>query len=242
MAKLLLGRCDPHPPGYYLLLKAWQILGENEAWLRLPSLFGAILAVPVTYQVGVRLAARFHLEKAVQEPAQTSAAKTADNGKSVRWSFVVLAALLLAFHPMQTWYASEARMYALAQCAGLVVVWFGLHLMVMSSDDRGGMSRALILYWLVTVLALLVGISTLLAWGVLQLLWLAHGRPRARLWLGSQGAVLIPMLILSMVPSQRQTLGQVHYSVFLAIQAARLGIDLTPSTAKWLLLVFDHAN
>jgi hypothetical protein len=239
IVNLLLGRCDPNPPGYYLLLKAWQALGENEAWLRLPSLFGAVLAVPATYQVGSRLAAKWPFKEVVHEPAQTSlatATKHRDMEKSVSWPFVVLSALLLALHPLQTWYASEARMYALAQCAGLAVVWFGLRLMVSPSGDKAGTRRALVWYWLVTVLGLLIGFSTLLAWAVLQLLWLARGRPRARLWLSSQGAVLLPVIILSLVPGQRQTLGQVHYSIFLSIQAARLGVDLTLSTAKWLLL------
>ena len=32
---LLIRLCDPHPPGYYLVLKGWMALGEVEACLRL---------------------------------------------------------------------------------------------------------------------------------------------------------------------------------------------------------------
>ncbi len=49
----------------------------------------------------------------------------------------VLAALLLAIYPLQVWYASEARMYILAQALGLVAVILGWGL-IRHSRNRGG--------------------------------------------------------------------------------------------------------
>jgi len=51
--------CDARPPGYYLLLKAWLAGGENEFWLRLPSLFAAVLAVALTYRLGREMVQAF---------------------------------------------------------------------------------------------------------------------------------------------------------------------------------------
>ena len=99
---LLGGLCDPHPAGYYLFLKGWLAGGESEFWLRLPSLLAAVLAVALTYRVGREAA-----------------------GRRCAW----LAALLLAVHPLQIWYAGEARMYALAQALGVLAVWLGLRLL-----------------------------------------------------------------------------------------------------------------
>ncbi|MDX1522750.1 MAG: hypothetical protein R3264_14070, partial [Anaerolineae bacterium] len=96
---LLTALCDPHPPGYYLLLKGWQFGGDQELWLRLPSLAAALLGVALTYRLGLKLGGR-------------------------RWAG--LALLLLAWHPLQVWYGGEARMYSLAQAGGLVLVWLGV--------------------------------------------------------------------------------------------------------------------
>ena len=51
LSTLLTTLCDPHPPGYYLLLKAWSVIGgESEFGLRAPSLLAAVLAVALTYR------------------------------------------------------------------------------------------------------------------------------------------------------------------------------------------------
>jgi len=49
---------DVHPPLYYLLMKLLLPFGKDEFWLRLPSIFAGILAIPLTYAVGVRWADR----------------------------------------------------------------------------------------------------------------------------------------------------------------------------------------
>jgi hypothetical protein len=233
--ELLLARCDPNPPGYYLLLKAWLFLSENEVWLRLPSLFGAVLAVCLIYQLGLHATAWRHPKESVLQPALPPTEATQNHKTELRAVFAILAALLLALHPLQSWYASEVRMYALVQCAGLAMVWFGLRLLAVPSARKIGM-REILPYWLLATLALLLGYSALLPWGLLQLFWVGFGRPRAWLWLSIQLAILLPLAALSLTPGQSQTLGQVHYSIFVSIQAARLGFYLTPPMAKWLLL------
>jgi len=182
---LLTTLCDPHPPGYYLLLKGWiRLFGsEKEFWLRFPSLLAAVLSVVVAYGLGVRAW-----------------------GKRGGW----LAAMLLALQPMQAWYASEARMYALTQLLGLLTVWLGMALLLslgrrqsaekhvggdvppsrlsptsdpQSSNPRHPRFLLFTFYWLVATVALWVDFSAFLAFAVLQLIWLAQGRPDARRWL-----------------------------------------------------------
>ena len=92
---LLKSLCDPHLPGYFLLLKTWLAAGETEAWLRLPSLLASLLAIALTYRIGVERCGR---------------------------TCAGLAAILLALQPLQSWYASEVRMYALVQTLGLMAV------------------------------------------------------------------------------------------------------------------------
>ena len=51
ISTLLWGLCDPHPPGYYLLLRGVATLGASEWWLRLPSALAGALSVPLTWLV-----------------------------------------------------------------------------------------------------------------------------------------------------------------------------------------------
>lgn len=73
-----------HPPLYYLLLRPFVILHHSEYMLRWLSATIGIVAVPLIYQVGRRLAGRV--------PG-------------------LLAAALLAVNPFHVWYSREARMY-----------------------------------------------------------------------------------------------------------------------------------
>ena len=76
---------DIHPPGYYLLLKAWIALaGESELALRMLSALQGTLAVAVSVALGRALGVR------------------------AAW----LGALLVAFNPFAVYYSQEARMYA----------------------------------------------------------------------------------------------------------------------------------
>jgi len=82
-----------HPPLYYAVARAALLLGQSEAFLRLPSAILGALTVPAIF----RLAARWA-------------------GPSTGW----IAALLLAVSPIHVWYSTDARMYALLAFLGAV--------------------------------------------------------------------------------------------------------------------------
>jgi hypothetical protein len=85
---------DIHPPGYYLLLRAWSLVaGRTEFALAYFSLFWGVLLIPLT----VRLA------------------RYLTTGPVASW-----AALLLAISPFNVWYSQEVRMYTLGAMFGLV--------------------------------------------------------------------------------------------------------------------------
>jgi uncharacterized membrane protein len=96
------GKRDPfHPPLYYSVLRVWiELAGSSEVAVRLLSAFASILGLAVFYLFGRKLL-----------------------GKDV----ALVAASLLAFSPLDLWYAQEARMYAVVSLAGLLfslgLVW-----------------------------------------------------------------------------------------------------------------------
>ncbi len=205
LTTLLHSLCDPHPPGYYVLLKTWLIAGDSEAWLRALSLLAALLAIVLLYQIGKE-----------------------HGGKACAG----LAALLLALQPLQSWYGSEVRMYALTQAAGLALVWLGWRIIAGSSQRR-----LIIAYLLVAIAALWIDYTALLAWGLLQLIWIANGSPRARRWMVWQSIVLLPGIIGLVTAGQSEGLRQSYQPIFLALQANSLGLPLTPTTATLALQV-----
>jgi 4-amino-4-deoxy-L-arabinose transferase-like glycosyltransferase len=96
----LLAALDQHPPGYYLLMHAWQsIAGSGEAALRFPSVCFSLASVLLTYVLARRIA-----------------------GEATG----LLGALIVAVAPFQIMSAQEARMYpllgalCLASTVGLV--------------------------------------------------------------------------------------------------------------------------
>lgn len=92
-----LGRTDVNTPFYYLLLKAWTVLGgDSEFWLRLPSALAGILCIPVVHAMGRRL-----------------------GGSGVG----LLAALFLATSSIHIRYSQEARPYALMVLAAGIALW-----------------------------------------------------------------------------------------------------------------------
>jgi 4-amino-4-deoxy-L-arabinose transferase-like glycosyltransferase len=77
---------DPHPPGYYLMLKGWTaLLGRGELVVRLLSALFGILLVGLVFLVGERLAGRW---------------------------VGTIAAGLVAVNPLLVWLSQEVRMYA----------------------------------------------------------------------------------------------------------------------------------
>ena len=213
--KLLFQPCDSHPPGYYLLLKGWMVLGETEVWMRLLSLFASVLAVALTAKVAFSISGE----------------------RAGAW-----AALLLSTFPLQVWYAAEVRMYALAQALGVALLIPAWHLLF-PAETRRGIDQArhwvVVGFWSLAVTALVVDVSALMPYIVLQLWWLARGRPYASRWLRLQAAVLIPVLIGWSV---WQVGADTYQPIFVAVQARRLGIPLEPGSAKRLLQVLAIAT
>ncbi len=87
-----------HPPLYYLILHhAINLTGVSEGWLRLPSAIFSTAGIGLFYLLARRL---FSAN-----------------------SFLPLAsATLLAFSPLDLWYAQETRMYALVTLCGIVIM------------------------------------------------------------------------------------------------------------------------
>lgn len=77
---------------YFLILRIWIIFGNNEFWLRLPSVGFGILSVFLVYRLGKKL-----FDKNVG----------------------LIAALLLALSPLAIFHSQEVRMYMLSVLLGL---------------------------------------------------------------------------------------------------------------------------
>lgn len=82
---------------YFLLMRGWIHLGDSETWLRLPSAFSGITAIPLLYLVARKFMGA--------EPA-------------------LAAAALLAFSPTHVYYSQEARGYTLAIVMVLLSTYF----------------------------------------------------------------------------------------------------------------------
>lgn len=89
---------DPHPPLYFSFLHEWLKLvpAGSEFWLRLPSALASIGGLILIYRLGQRL---------------------------FDTRFALIALLLLAFSPLEIWYAQEARFYPFIVLAGLLVAF-----------------------------------------------------------------------------------------------------------------------
>ncbi|MFH1073021.1 MAG: glycosyltransferase family 39 protein [Nanoarchaeota archaeon] len=88
---------DPHPPGYYLFLHFWQLLGKSEFWLRLSSVLFHAGAVVMAYLLG----------KLLFSPRTG-----------------ILAAGILAVSEAHLRYSQLLRMYSLIVLISLVAVYF----------------------------------------------------------------------------------------------------------------------
>ncbi len=101
---LVLRLCDPHPPGYYALLRVFILLaGAGEFVVRLPSALAALLSIAAL----ARLTRESDLVPGL--PPR-------------------LPAALLAVAPLHIWYAQEARMYAIVMLLGLTAAIFAVRL------------------------------------------------------------------------------------------------------------------
>jgi hypothetical protein len=87
---------------------------------------------------------------------------------------------------------------------------------------------------LTALMALGSDYAALLPFGVVQLLWLVHGRPYPRRWLSLQAVTLTSAAFLWLNASQLTALQYSYHAVFIAVQANRLGLDLTPASSGHL--------
>lgn len=227
IATLLWSLCDPHPPGYYLLVRAVAVFGDGEAWLRAPSALAGTLAVPVTWAVA-RAALR-----PLARPQQ-------------RWpdQAALLAAALVAVSPLHIWYSQEARAYALLSLLTLLMVLAGLRWYLQPTAMRaiGFLASG----WL----ALFTEYGALVIWLGLNLFLLsgwpwhscppaAKGEQQRRIfsrpwqWAALQAALLVPFGLWWLVSAQRASLANMSYQgVFLATQAQKVGLAWTPEEAS----------
>ena len=98
MLKYLLGAFQELPPGYYVLLRAWEFfVGRSEFALRYLSIVFGVLGVALIYRLGRR---------------------------GLGTGAGVIAALLLTLQPFHTYYSQDARMYSLMSAEAMVMVFF----------------------------------------------------------------------------------------------------------------------
>lgn len=224
LATLWWSLCDPHPPGYYLLLRGVAALGQEEAWLRLPSALAGTLAIPLTW-AAARAALRPTTQPAERWPDQAA----------------LLAAALVAVAPLAVWYSRELRAYALLSLLTLCAAWAGLRWRRRPSTAAA--LSFLLCGWLALwteygALAILIGLNlfVLSGWP-----WRPQAGSRAsadRRWLALQVALFAPFVAWWLASAQRSALAQMSYqAIFLAVQAQRLGLDWTPTSASRVIVV-----
>jgi 4-amino-4-deoxy-L-arabinose transferase-like glycosyltransferase len=98
MLKYLLGAFQELPPGYYMLLRAWEFfVGRSEFVLRYLSLIFGVLGVALIYRLGRR---------------------------GLGTGAGVIAALLLTLQPFHAYYSQDARMYSLMPVEAMAMVFF----------------------------------------------------------------------------------------------------------------------
>lgn len=123
-----LSRIDTHmqAPLYYVFLHIIiRLFGNSEIAIRIPSALASILAIILLYRI---LKARCSPHTAL------------------------VGALLCALSPFQLWYAQEARVYSLAFCMSLVLIW--LFLTWYKKEGRG--TREIVLLSLASIIALMI--------------------------------------------------------------------------------------
>ena len=170
---------DIHPPAYYLLLHAWQLISAPSvafgleylyAW---PSLCLDMLVVALTYPI----------------------TKRAFGNTAARWA---LALALL--HPAQIWFAQEVRMYALGAFCLMLTLWAVTPLLVDHEPKQTSITIPRITLMLYPTAAIL-GLYTLyyfvfwlLPLNIAVLLYIGYKGRAIRTWIALQFIVLIGWL------------------------------------------------
>jgi uncharacterized membrane protein len=226
---------DNHPPLYYLILHGWLWFGRSEFLVRLPSVFVSLITLALTYRLGRRFL----------------------GGRTA-----VLVVALLAFAPLDGWYAQEARMVIWVTPAALLLA-LGLSRL----PERPGVGAMLVacglalgLYLDYTIIPLWLGSSLiwllfwansgrdwrpLLAWlGGSLAGWLAF----APLWwhlglvFGRYGEVFFVASLSRLLGERMVGVGMVIALLFLFVVTALAGSRLKPAlrtvgTGWWVWLI-----
>jgi hypothetical protein len=157
---------EPHPPAYYVFIHIWtRAMGDHEFILRLPSLIGGILCVPLTYALG----------RAWKRP----------------WAGL-WASALVALNPFLIWHAQDARMYTFLTVSGLGSIWFAAQLA--SGRKTGANSLGYVLTTLLALTSHYYALFLLAAQNMAWVVgWLTRWYPRrrAKSWLGTQAALAL---------------------------------------------------
>ena len=217
--------CDPHPPGYYVVLNGFLSLGRNEFWVRLPSAIAGTLSIPLLYALSRELAAVFSQPWLDRRTG-------------------VLASLLLAVAPLHVWYAQEARMYALVTALGICAVCFAVRV------ASRGRTRDALGYVLFATFALYVDQSSLLPLILANLLWggvwlwtrsqgaRSSGWQVAR-WVGLQlvvGAAFWLWWSRAFFP-ERFDAGTFYQLTMLKLSLERIGLSISLVELRWALVI-----
>lgn len=94
-----------HMPLYFLIMRLWSNIGQDEFVMRYFSLLCGILMLPLIYKIGCLLA---------------------------NHQVGLSAAFLLAISPFHIWYSQETRMYTLVSLMVLLTHWFLFRLLIKS--------------------------------------------------------------------------------------------------------------
>lgn len=224
LTTLLWSLCDPHPPGYYLLLRGMAALGQGEAWLRLPSVLAGTLAVPLTWAVA-RAALRPTAQPDQRWPEQAA----------------LLAAALVAVAPLAVWYSQEARAYGALALLALAMAWVALRWRL--QPTRRTAAAFLLAGWLALAteygaLVILFGLNLFLLSGWPWQPVSDNRSGSSRQWLTLQAVLLTPFVLWWLISAQPAALAQMSYqAIFLAVQAQRLGLDWTPEVAQRVIVL-----
>jgi mannosyltransferase len=218
----MLARQDAVHGLYYLIMHIVQaVAGTSAVALRLPSLLAACAAAGLTGTLGTRLAR----ETRLPYPAAIG----------------TLAGLALAALPLTTWYAQDARPYALTTLCAVAATW----LLVIAAG--GGSWRAWAAYGLVVALLGWMSIFGLLLVPAHGLSLLIAGRsagtgvPGRRLWRGwliavaGAGVLVAPLVIL--VARQAQDYNWIHRPDAARVFALVAGFGGAPALLPAVLLL-----
>ena len=180
---------------YFLGLRPWFLLvGTSEYALRFPSTCFNVVSVVLLWQVARRL-----LGEEWQPQTNVDQRRFLAQARNFLSNTPLLAAILFAVHPYQTWFSQEGKMYTLTVMLTLLATWLWWA-GITRGDERGGwrpwlgyaatVSVAIYSHLLMVLLIPLHAVWFLLAWPVSRRRWRGYAGALAALTLP-----YLPMLV-----------------------------------------------